>query len=349
MSAWRYGGLAAALVSIAGSSALLSSPPSARAQSPAYHLVKTVPLGAPDRWDYVVFDQPTHRVYVAHGDRVSVVDGLEGRVVGEVRGTPGGSHGVAISHTTGKGYTDDGKAGVAVAFDLASLKVLDHVQAEDDADAIALDPLTGHVFIMDGDPADITVIDPKTDTVTATIKAGGKIEYAVADGQGHLYVNGEEKREILSINTRTNAIDGRWPIPRCESPHGLAIDKETRRLFASCVNTKLLVVNADTGAVIADLPIGRGSDAVTFDPQRKRIFSSDGVDGVISIIQEVGPDTFTPRPSVKTAVSGRTMAVDPVSGRLFIAASAVEPNATPGGRPTPKPGTLSLMIFDPTN
>jgi DNA-binding beta-propeller fold protein YncE len=133
-----------------------------RAESSTYHISMVVPLGPPDRWDYVVFDPDTRRVYVAHGDRVTVVDGTNGRVVGTVEGMPGGTHGVAVSHATGTGYTDDGKAGVVVEFDLTKLKVLKRIKAEADADGIVFDPASGHIFVIDGDSGKLTVIDPKT-------------------------------------------------------------------------------------------------------------------------------------------------------------------------------------------
>src|SRR6185312_16582856 len=83
-----------------------------------YRLTRAVPLGAPERWDYLVYDPPSHRVYVAHGDHLTVVDGRNGRVIGQVEGMPGGTHGIAISHAAGLGYTDDGRAGEGVAFSL---------------------------------------------------------------------------------------------------------------------------------------------------------------------------------------------------------------------------------------
>jgi DNA-binding beta-propeller fold protein YncE len=321
--------------------------------TPAYHVVKSVPLGVPDRWDYIVFDSSSHRVYVSHGDRVTVVDGRDGTILGNVVGVPGGTHGIGISTATGKGYTDDGQAGVAVSFDLKTFRTIKQIKAEDDADGIAFDPISGHVFVVDGEPGHLTVIDPKTDSSIATIDAGGKLEYAVTGNNGKLYANGEAKKEIVRVDTATNKVDAHWPIPGCTSPHGLAIDLVSHRLFASCLNAVLTVINADTGAVVATLPIGQGTDGVAFDPKRKLIFSSNN-DGTLSVIREKDPQTFVSLGNVNTAVTGKNMGIDPDTGRLFIAVADVDPNAAatsgPGGRagrPRPLPGTLKLLFLDP--
>ena len=319
-----------------------------QAQTPAYHLAaSSAPLGGPDLWDYVVFDAPSHRVYLAHADRVAVLDSRTAAVVGQVEGIPGGTHGIGISHATGLGFTDDGRAGEAVAFDLKTLKVVKKLKVDEDADAIAFDKASGHVFIMEGDPAKVQVIDPKTDAVITAIPTGSKLEYAVADGHGHLFVNGASKREVIRIDTRTNTVDAHWPIPACASPHGLAMDVAHHRLFAGCINSSMTVVNSDTGAVVATLPIGRGSDAIGFDAKRNRVFSANGIDGTLSVFQETSPDAYALLATVATQLSGRTMDVDPATGRVFIAAADFAPAATPAGRPTLKPGTLRLLMFDP--
>jgi YVTN family beta-propeller protein len=322
------------------------------AQAPsAYKVVKEVPLGAPDRWDYVVYDAPSHRVYVAHGDRVTVVDGKEGKVLGEVTGITGGTHGIGIAG--GKGYTDDGEAGQAVVFDPNTFKVLKRVPAQDDADGIAVDPKTGHVFVVNGDSKTLTVIDPKTDMVAATIDAGGKLEYAVADGAGKVYVNGAGNKEIVRIDAGTNKVDARWAIPGCTSPHGLAIDTAGHRLFVSCVNKVMTVVDTNKGSVIVSLPIGQGTDAAAYDPGRKRAFSSNG-DGTLTVIAAGGSGAPTVAETVTTKVTGRTMGIDPASGRLYVAAGEIDANAKPPpgpngqpGRPRPLPGSLKLLFLDP--
>lgn len=320
---------------------------------PSYHVTKSVMLGAPDRWDYLVYDVPSHRLYVSHGDRVTVLDGKAGSILGQVEGMPGGTHGIGIVRAVGKGYTDDGKAGEAVAFDLKTFETGKRIKAENDADGIAFDPASGHIFVVDGDSKVLTVIDPKTDTAIATIDAGGGLEYAVSGNNGKLYVNGAQNKEIVRVDTASNQVDAHWPIPDCTSPHGLAIDTRAGRLFVSCVNNVLTVVNTQNGAVVATLPIGSGSDGAAFDPVRKLIFSSN-FDGTVSVIHQVAPDKYQPLDSIKTQVTGKNMTIDPVSGRLFVAVADIDPTAPvpPGpngrpGRPRPLPDSLKILFLDP--
>lgn len=327
--------------------AALFAAPSPAQLAPAYTLTKTVPLGAPDRWDYVVADAATARVYVAHGDRVTVLDIATGAVVGQVEGMPGGAHGTAIATATGQGFTDDGQKGEAVAFDLKTLQVRARIPAAADADGMALDPATGRVFVGEGDPATITVIDPGTDKVVATIAAGEKVEYLAADRSGHVYVAGEEHSDVLKIDARTVKVVARWPTPACKSPHGLAVDAKHRRIFMGCVNELMVVVDAVSGRVVASLPIGKGSDAIAFDPVRARVFSSNGRDGTVSVYRQVTADRYVAMPTIMTLVSARTMTVDPTSGRLFVVGGDTDPATTPGGRPRIRPGSVRVLMYDP--
>jgi YVTN family beta-propeller protein len=315
--------------------------------APTYRLVKAVALGAPDRWDYVVYDGAQDRAFVAHGDKVTVVDNKTGTVVGQVEGMPGGTHGVAFA--AGKGYTDDGKAGLVAVFDLTTLKKIKTIKAEPDADGIVFDSASGHILVVDGDSAKVTVIDPKTDTVVATVEAGGGLEYGVSGENGKFYVDGAEKGEIVRIDTKTNRADARWPQKGCLKPHGLAMDRQTMRLFASCANKVMVVVDANTGAQLASLPIGEGTDFAAFDPQRKWAFSANR-DGTLSVIAEDGPNAFRALTPVTTSYGARTMAIDPNSGRLFLATADYTLDETAVDarhRYMIKPGSAKLMILDP--
>ena len=221
---------------------------------------KPCPWAAPDRWDYVVVDPACAGSMSRTVQNWRLVwTGTASAVLGKVAGAmPGGSHGIGISAATGKGYTDDGAAGVAVPFDLKTFKAGTPIKAKD-ADGIAFDPTSGHVFVVDGDSEKLTVIDPKTDSAIATIDVGGGLEYAVAGNPAAKSMSmAQEKKEIVRIDTTTNKVDARWPIPDCTSPHGLAIDIAGHRLFPTCLNNVMMVLNTDSGKIVAKLPHQRG-------------------------------------------------------------------------------------------
>lgn len=318
-----------------------------------YVLEKAVPLGAGERWDYVTYDPVDKRAYVAHGDHVTVVDTMKGSVVGDIGPFPGGTHGIAISHAVGHGYTDDGKAGIVGVFDVATLKVIKTIPAAPDADGIVLDPASGHVFVIDGDSGVITVVDPKTDSALATIKIGAGLEAATVDGKGHLYVDGVDQHDIITVDTKSNAVVSHWPMTGCEKPHGIAVDASARRVFASCANKVLVEVDADKGTNLATATIGGFNDGATFDATRKLVLSSNG-DGTLTVLQEKGASALVPMGDVTTVRSARTIAIDPETGRLYLPAAdivKIDPPATPGGRMhvTFAPGSMKLLVYKPVH
>jgi YVTN family beta-propeller protein len=322
--------------------------------APTYRMTKSIPLGAGERWDYVTFDPAARRVYVSHGDHVTVIEEATGAIVGQIGTFPGGTHGIAISTATRQGFTDDGKAGTANPFDLASLKPGKSIDAKPDADGIIFEPTTRHIYVVDGDSGSLTVIDPKTDRDVATIDVGAKLEAGVADGRGTLFVDGVEAHDIVRIDAKTNKVVAHFPMSTCERPHGIAVDPQTRRLFATCANNVMVVVNADNGANLATLPIGSGSDGAAFDAKRKLVFSSNGGDGTLSVIAEKGASTFVVAATIPTISTARTIAIDPKTGRLFLVAAEIartDPPATPAGRPRVifVPNSLKLFYFDPVN
>lgn len=319
----------------------------------SYKIVQTIPLGNGERWDYVSFDPADQRIYVSHGDHVTVVDAAKYTVIGDIGTFSGGTHGIATANADGIGYTDDGKAGVAAAFDLKSLKVIKKIRAAADADGILFDKASGHVFVIDGDSGTITVIDPKRNASIATIMVGAGLEAGVADGEGHLFVDGADKHDIVKIDTHTNAVLAHFAMPGCERPHGIALDVTSHRVFATCVNKLMVVVNTETGENVAALPIGAFSDGAAFDQVRKRVLSSNG-DGTLSVIEEIDANHFKSLPDVTTLKSARTITIDPATGRLFLPAADVakiEPPTTAGGRPhvTYAPGSMKLLVLAPAS
>ncbi len=245
--------------------ALPSGPLRASAQNATgYHVVKTLPVGGDEGWDYVAVDSAARRVYVSHGTRVVVLDADSGAVVGEIPDTPG-VHGIAIASNVGRGFVSSGRANSVTIFDLKTLKTLGTVKTGTNPDAIIYDEGSKRVFAMNGRSQDTTAINAADGTVAGTLALGGKPEFAVADGKGSIYVNIEDKSEIVQFDPQKLTEIHRWPLAGCEEPSGLAMDPQARRLFAGCGNKVMAVVDADSGKVVAKVPIGDGLASNGFD------------------------------------------------------------------------------------
>lgn len=317
--------------------------------APSYTIVKQVPLGGADKWDFLAFDPQSRHVLISHGTEVTVVDGASGAVVGHVTGL-NTSHGIAVAPALGRGFADSSNSKTVTIFDLKSLATLGSVPAGEDSDAMAYDPATKRVFVMDADGAAFTTIDAAAGKFISTTPLKGEPESAVVDDAGHLFINVASTGELARVNTSSLHIDARWPLPGCQSPHGLAMDAKTKRLFVSCANDKLQVVSSEDGHLVASFPIGAGTDADGFDPVRHVIFSANA-DGTLSVIREKSADSFELEPAVHTAPGARTMTVDPATGRVYLVTADVAGQAPPkkaGGKPrvTFVPGSVKLLMLD---
>jgi YVTN family beta-propeller protein len=322
------------------------------AGSPApegYHLTRKVLLGGEGGWDYLTVDESTQRIFISRATRVMVVDADSGKQVGEIPDTPG-VHGIALIPDAGRGFVSNGKEGTATIFELKSLKVLGKVKTGENPDAILYDPVTRRIFTMNGGSRDTTAIDAAEGTVTATVPLNGRPEFAVADGDGHVYINLEDKSEIAVLDSRTLKVTARWPLAPCEEPSGMAMDRRHRRLFSGCDNKMMAVVDADKGKVIATLPIGEGVDANAFDPKTELAFSSNG-DGSLTVVREESPDKFTVSGNVETARGARTMALDPRTHRIYLVTADLGPAPAPTPEmPHPRhsivPDTFRLLVVE---
>lgn len=323
---------------------------SLRAADSNYQLVKKVVLGGEGGWDYLVCDSDARRIYISRGSHVMVVDADSYAVVGDIPETEG-VHGIALAPEFGRGFTSDGRTNSVTIFDLKTLKVLGTAPTGEGPDAIVYDSVSKRVFTLNGRAGTATAIDAETGKPAGDITLGGRPEYAVTDGQGHLYNNLEDKSEVVQIDTKQLKVTATWPLAPCESPSGLAMDKEHRRLFAGCHNKVMAVMDADSGKVLATPAIGQGVDANRFDPGTQYAFSSNG-DGTLTIVHEDSPEKFTPVASVTTQRGARTMALDLKTHRVFLVTAEFGPPPAPTAdhpRPRPQmvPGTFTLLVFGP--
>ncbi len=318
------------------------------AGSSGYHVSKKTVLGGDGGWDYLTVDAKARRIYISRGTHVMVVDADSAAVVGDIPGT-NGVHGIAIASDMDKGFISDGRDNNVTIFDTKTLKVLGTALAGKNPDAIIYDPASKRVFAFNGSSKDATAIDAKTGTVAGTISLGGKPEFAAADEKGHVFVNIEDTSEIIQFDSNKLTVDNRWKIAPGEGPSGLALDRKHRRLFSVCSNKLMVVVNADTGAVVTTLPIGQGTDAAGFDPETGFAFSSNG-EGTLTVVHEDSADKFSVVDTVPTQVRARTMALDTKTHQVFtVTAEFGPPPAATAQQPRPRapmvPGSFTLLTM----
>jgi DNA-binding beta-propeller fold protein YncE len=314
-------------------------------QEPQYHVVARYPLGGDGGWDYVSIDTARHRVFIGRENRVMVVDEATGKLVGEIGGKLNRVHGVAFSYSTGHGFITSGGDSTVTMFDLATLDVLGSTTAADDADAILYDAATGNLFTMNGDAHSSSVIDAKTGKRVGTIPLGGKPEFGVSDGRGTLYANIEDRNEVVEIDAKARKVVRRWPIAPCESPTGLAIDAAHHHLFSGCRNKLMAISDAAAAKLMTTVPIGGGVDANAYDASTGFAFSSNG-DGTLTVVREDGAGKFVVAQTAQTAPSARTMALDPMTHRIYTVAAKFGPPAAGQRRPPVLPGTFELLVLE---
>src|ERR1700676_2626834 len=233
---------------------------SAFAAAPTYKVLTKIKVGGGPRWDYSFLDSANHRLYVSHGTQTEVIDTTTDKLVGTIPGTTG-VHGIAIASDFGKGFTSDGGDNDVTVFDLKTLKVLSKVKTGQNPDAIIYEPVSHRVFTFNGRSSDSTAIDAKTgNVITSSIPVGGKPEFAQVDGKGHIYVNIEDKNEIIEVDAKNALVSKRYSIAPCDSPSGLAFDLKKTNLYSVCDNKMMIVSNPATGKVLAMPAIGAGPD-----------------------------------------------------------------------------------------
>jgi len=318
-----------------------------RAAAPApgpsgYHVVKTVSIPGDEGWDYLTVDSDARRVYVSHGSHVVVMNADTYAVEGDVPDTQG-VHGIALAPDLGRGFVSAGRANTAVIFDIKSLKTLGTAKTDANPDAIVYDSVTKRVFTLNGRGQNTTAINGADGTVAGTLALGGKPEFAVADGKGSIFVNIEDKNELVQFDAQKITETHRWPLAPCKSPSGLAMDLKNRRLFAVCDEKVMAVVNADTGKVVATPAICDGPDAAGFDPATGYAFASCG-DGNLTVIHEDSPDKYTVVENVPTKRSARTMGLDLKTHNVFLPSAEFDAPAAGERRGKMKPGSFGIVV-----
>jgi DNA-binding beta-propeller fold protein YncE len=318
------------------------------AAGPGYKVVNIYKIGGEGGWDYLTADAVARRLYISRATHVIVLDLDSGKSVGDIADTPG-VHGIALVPELGRGFTSNGREGTVSIFDLKTLATNSKVKVGENPDAILYDPATKRVFTFNGRSQDATAIDAANGTVLGTIKLDGKPEFSASDGKGEVFVNIEDKSELVAIDPAKLEVKAKWPLAPCESPTGLSMDRKKRRLFVGCDNKMMAVVDADTGKVVATPATGDGVDATTFDDQTGLAFASAG-EGILTVVREESPDKFSVVENVSTQKGARTLALDSKTHKVFVVTATLGPipKATPDNphaRPSVVPDSFVVLVI----
>lgn len=329
----------------------LCNPVLSHAEGADYHVTDKQHLDGDVKWDYLIVDAEHRHLFITHGDRVEVFDVDKKQIVGAIRNTHG-VHGVALAADLDRGFTSNGKDNSVTLFDLSTLKVIGNTPTENKPDGIVYDPASKRVFAANGESGSLTPVDAVAGKSLAAIPLGGKPEFVAVDGKGRLFVNIEDKNQLVVVDTQRLVVTHRYDLSAsCDEPAGLSIDPVTQRLFVSCRNQKMGIIEANTGKTLDSPSIGRGSDATAYDVTAKLAFSSNG-DGTLNVISALDATHYQLKQTVRTMPSARTLAIDPVSHKVYLVAAETEPaEASTQQKPSPrarlKPGTFTLITVSP--
>ncbi len=302
-------------------------------------------IGGTGGWDYLLTDPASHLLYVTHGPRVEVIDSVTGKPVAAITGLKG-THGIALDSDGKYGYISDGGANAVVVFDRRDFKTVASIPAGTNPDGIVFEPTTKTVWAFNGRSKNVTVIDTATRTVVATIDVPGKPEFPAADGRGSVYDNIETENEIVRFDAGSKKLIATWKLNDCDSPSGLAIDRDHHKLFAVCDGKKMAVVDSESGKQLASPAIGDGPDAASFSVKHQLAFSSNGA-ATLSVVDAAnGYKTIEELP---TARGARTMTYDDLTDRAFLVTAKFGPapaatEQMPHPRPTILPDSFEIIV-----
>src|ERR1700730_15594712 len=317
----------------------------------SYKFISEIPIGGEGGWDILTIDSTARRLYLSHATKVVVVDLEKNAVVGEIEDTPG-VHGFLAVPEVQRGFSTNGKENKSSVVDLKTLRTISKIDTGESPDALVYDSKHSEVYILNHRGNSVSVIDAKTSKVTATISLGGGPEFAAVDpAADRVYVNIEDKSEVVAIDTIKHEVVAHWPLAPGEEPSGIALDAAHHRLFSTCHNKMLTMLDAQSGKVVGTGPIGTGVDGAAFDDATQLVFASCG-EGVTNIVKEETPEKLTVVQTLKTERGARTIALDPKTQRIYLPTAQFQPAPSPSpgqtpARPTIVPNTLKLLVYGP--
>ncbi len=313
----------------------------AAAPAPVYAVTGSI-AGPDGGWDLLSIDQASQTLFVARSGGVMRVDLASSAVTPNVVVSNRG-HDALVIPGAGRVLSSSGADNTVTLFDEATGKVIATLPTGTKPDAETWDPATRTAWVMTPGSGGITVVDPVGAKVIDTINVGGSLELGAADGKGLLFVNVEDRNEVVVLDTRSRKILRRFPLAGCDGPTGIAYAPDSKLILSACANG-VAIVSALDGRQVASLKIGPRADGAVYDVRRKLAFVPSGGDGTLAVIRLSGVPAVVA--TVQTAKGARTVALDEKSGSLYLPSAQYLP-AVGEARPAMVPGSFKVLIVSP--
>jgi DNA-binding beta-propeller fold protein YncE len=290
-------------------------------QSAPLKLKQTIPLpGVEGRIDHFAADLSGQRLFVCAlgNNSLEVIDLRHGERVHSITGL-GAPQGVGYAPDVNRLIVANDKGGICKIYDGKSFQTVGELNLEDDADNVRYDEPRKKFYIGFGSGG-IAVVNAVDGKQVGSIKVGAHPEAFQLEKSGsRIFVNVPNSRQVAVIDRDKSEVVAKWKTDLAFANFPMALDEVNHRLFVGCrLPSKLVVLNTDSGDVIAKIDISGDIDDVFYDRKRNRIYAICGA-GKIDIIEQADPNTYKALTKVDTANGARTGFFFPERDTLCVA------------------------------
>jgi DNA-binding beta-propeller fold protein YncE len=305
-----------------------------------YKVIKTAKVGGEGGFDYISADVENRLLVMPRSGAMGGVtlfnlDTLA--PAGSIDSVKSG--GAVIDPKTHHGFSTTRPMTMWDAKTLQVIKMIDVGAAR--PDGIMFDPFNERVWAGSHMPPVMTVIDAKEGTVVGTVDIGGQAEQATSDGKGTVYVTVMDKANVAVIDAKNLTVTKHIDVSSkgVSWGTGISMDAKNHILFSywRLPEPQVLIINADTGNIIASLPTDLNVDTVGFNPNTMEAIATAGA-GTLVIVKEKSPTSFEVEQRLKTMPGARNMVIDTKTNHVIT--NAFEYGPVPANAPPPVPGRM---------
>ena len=289
-------------------------------QSTPLKIKQTVPLpGVEGRIDHFAFDPAGERLFVCAlgNNTVEVLDLRKGERVHSISGL-GAPQGVGYIPEANRLFVANAKAGICNIYDAKSFQTVGVLNFGDDADNVRYDETTKKIYVGFGSGG-IAIANALDGKQVGSIKLSAHPEAFQLEKNGtRIFVNVPNSRHVAVIDRDKGEVIARWQTDLAFGNFPMAIDEANHRLFVGCrLPSKLVVLNTDSGNVVAKISISGDSDEIFYDSKHHRIYTICGA-GKIDVVDQTDPNTYVISTRIDTGDGARTGLFVPERKALFV-------------------------------